>query len=128
MIWQILTFTFGTISLVLGYTTWNLYSKVSLYEQWYDNFAGIVEEIYKQLTILDDSGAMRADDEIGDFYSALRQMLKQLFKLGFYEEEEVENEFPTMEEQTPTMGQQMQQQPPPGATGRGQQQQDFSQQ
>ena len=97
MIWQILTFVFGTLAVVLSYTTYNLYSKVVFYQDWYDNFGSYVEEIYKQLKALDESGAMEADDEVGMFFSALRQMMKELFKLGFYDQEQVEDDFPTRE-------------------------------
>lgn len=93
MIWIILTFVFGTTTLVLGYTTYNLYSKVEFYQEWYDNLASVTEEIYTQLKALDESGAMEADDEVGAFFDALRQMMKELFKLGFYDEEQVESDF-----------------------------------
>lgn len=94
MIWIVLTCVFGTSTLILGYTTYNLYNKVNFYQEWYSNFAEVVKEIHNQLKALDDSGAMEADDEVGMFFSALRQMMKQLFKLGFYEEEQVEQNFP----------------------------------
>ena len=95
MIWQVLTFTFGTTTFVLAYVTWNLYNKVTFYQDWYDNFGEVIEEIYTQLKQLDQSGAMEADDEVGAFFEALRGMMKQLFQLGFYEQEEVEEDFPT---------------------------------
>lgn len=94
MVWIILTFVFGTLTAVLGYTTWNLYNKVQFYQQWYDNLATTIEEVYNQLKRLDDSGAMEADDQVGFFFSALRDMMKELFKLGFYPEEKVEDDFP----------------------------------
>lgn len=93
MIWIILTAIFGTSTVVLGYTTYNLYSKVTFYQQWYDNLASVVEEVYTQLKALDESGAMEADDEVGSFFDALREMMKELFKLGFYDEEQVESDF-----------------------------------
>ena len=91
--WFILTLIFGTTTLVFGYTTYNLYNKVEFYQEWYDKFASITEEIYQQLKQLDDSGAFESEDEVGMFFDALREMMKQLFKLGFYDEEEVENDF-----------------------------------
>ena len=94
MTWIVLTFVFGALTLVLSYTTYNLYSKVRFYQQWYDNLATTVEEVYNQLKRLDDSGAMEADDEVGLFFEALRDMMKELFKLGFYPEEQVEEDLP----------------------------------
>lgn len=94
MVWIILTFVFGFLTLVLGYTTYNLYNKVQFYQQWYDNLATTAEEIYNQLKRLDDTGAMEADDEVGLFFEALRDMMKELFKLGFYPEEQVDEDFP----------------------------------
>lgn len=94
MVWQILTFVFGIATIILGYTTYNLYNKVGFYQDWYDNLGTTVEQIYSQLKRLDDSGAMEADDQVGVFFEALRDMMKELFKLGFYNEEKVENDFP----------------------------------
>ena len=91
--WFILTLVFGTTTLVFGYTTYNLYNKVEFYQEWYDKFASIIEEIYQQLKQLDDSGAFESEDEVGMFFDALRDMMKQLFKLVFYDEEKVENDF-----------------------------------
>jgi len=83
------------LNCILGYTTYNLYSKVTFYQQWYDNLASTIEEIYNQLSQLDQSGAFEANDEVGVFFSALREMMKELFKLGFYDSDQVDNEFPT---------------------------------
>jgi hypothetical protein len=70
-----------------------LYSKVEFYQNWYDKLGSTVEEIYNQLKRLDDNGAFEAEDEVGVFFDALRDMMKELFKLGFYNEEKVENDF-----------------------------------
>lgn len=94
MITTILLIISVVLNALLGYTTYNLYTKVTFYQQWYDNFASTVEEIYNQLKRMDRNGAMEADDEVGAFFSALREMMKELFKLGFYAEEQVEDEFP----------------------------------
>lgn len=94
MIWTVLTFVFGTTTLIFGYTTYNLYNKVVFYQEWYDNFGSVVEEIYNQLKALDRNGAFEAEDEVGMFFDALREMMKELFKLGFYEQEQVESDFP----------------------------------
>lgn len=83
------------LNCILGYTTYNLYSKVTFYQQWYDNLASTVEEIYNQLSQLDQSGAFEANDEVGVFFSTLREMMKELFKLGFYDSKQIDNEFPT---------------------------------
>lgn len=91
--WIILTFVFGTTTILFSYTTYNLYNKVSFYQEWYDNLATTVEEVYNQLKRLDDNGAFEAEDEVGMFFDALRDMMKDLFKLGFYEKEKVEGDF-----------------------------------
>jgi hypothetical protein len=95
MIWQVLSGLFFLTTIIFGYTTYNLYNKVTFYQQWYDNLASTVEEIYNQLQRLDQSGAYESNDEVGVFFSALKQMMKELFKLGFYDEGEVEESFPT---------------------------------
>jgi hypothetical protein len=70
-----------------------LFNKVEFYQEWYDNLGSTVEEIYNQLKRLDESGAFEAEDEVGVFFDALRDMMKELFKLGFYNEEKVEDDF-----------------------------------
>ena len=91
--WIILTAFFGTTTVVFAYTTYNLYNKVEFYQEWYDNLGDTVEKMYSQLKALDENGAMEADDEVGFFFDSLREMMKELFKLGFYNEEQVDKDF-----------------------------------
>lgn len=91
--WVFFTILFGTTTILFAYTTYNLYNKVEFYQEWYDNLGNTVEEIYQQLQRLDESGAFEAEDEVGIFFDALREMMKELFKLGFYNDEKVENDF-----------------------------------
>jgi hypothetical protein len=91
--WFILTLVFGTTTLVFGYTTYNLYNKVEFYQEWYDKFASTVEGTYQQLKRLDTNGAFEAEDEVGMFFDSLREMMKNLFKLGFYDSDKVDQDF-----------------------------------
>lgn len=91
--WIFLTIFFGTTTLVFAYTTYNLYNKVTFYQEWYDKLAVTVENIYDQLKRLDDNGAFESEDEVGMFFDALRDMMKELFKLGFYDEDKVNEDF-----------------------------------
>lgn len=91
--WIFFTILFGTTTLLFAYTTYNLYQKVEFYQEWYDKLAATVEQMYDQLKRLDDNGAFEAEDEVGMFFDSLREMMKELFKLGFYEEEQVNQDF-----------------------------------
>jgi hypothetical protein len=79
-----------TIALVLLgvslFANWRMYSKIDFYEQWYEAFARQVGTTRQELDRMDRLGAFEADDEIGYFFDALKDMMNQLYQMGFYEE------------------------------------------
>lgn len=75
------------ISLFINY---RLYSKVVFFEEWFENFADVVENIYEHMQIMDERGVMDQDDAFGRFFDAMREMMLDLFSMGFYDAEDLE--------------------------------------
>jgi hypothetical protein len=63
-----------------------MYGKVSYYEEWYVGFAETVKQMRHELHRIDKLGAFQADDEVGYFFEALKEMCTELFKMGFFDE------------------------------------------
>lgn len=75
-----------TALLISLYVNWNLYRKVTFYENWYYNLAAYVREMYGDMKQMDSIflGAMQNDDEVGKFFTNLQEMVKELRQMGFY--------------------------------------------
>lgn len=89
MIYVIITLSI----LLLGslYANYQMYRKILFFEQWYENFAEIVENIYENMKMMDERGVMEEDDNFGMFFEAMKNMMMELFSMGFYEPEDLEN-------------------------------------
>jgi ATP-dependent exoDNAse (exonuclease V) beta subunit len=87
---SILAGLFFAVSLVLGYATWNLSQKVVFYEEWYEQIATRIEENKSQLERLDRIGAFESDDEVGFFFKSLKRLMYDLYRMGFYDEEDID--------------------------------------
>jgi hypothetical protein len=72
------------------YVNFVLYRKVAFYEEWYEQFASNVEAILINLQRMDALGAMESDDEVGYFFEALKELMVELFDMGFYDQERVD--------------------------------------
>lgn len=72
------------------YVNFQLYKKVVFFENWYENFADVIEQIYENMLIMDERGVMDGDDEFAVFFEAMRDMMIELFSMGFYSPEEIE--------------------------------------
>lgn len=72
------------------YVNYILYRKILFFERWYENLAEVVENIYEGMRIMDETGAMDQDDAFGDFFDSMREMMMQLFSMGFYDPEQLE--------------------------------------
>lgn len=73
------------------YANFQLYKKVVFFENWYENFANVVEQIYENMQVMDERGVMESDDEFAMFFEAMRDMMIELFSMGFYTPEEIED-------------------------------------
>ena len=88
------TIIIGALSIFLLlslYVNYQLYKKVLFFENWYENFANVVETIYENMQIMDKRGVMESDDEFAAFFEAMRDMMIELFSMGFYSPEEIED-------------------------------------
>jgi hypothetical protein len=75
--------------LVSLYVNFTLYRKVVFYEEWYESFAKSVENVLRTLQQMDALGAMQTDDEVGYFFQALKSLMVDLFEMGFYDAERI---------------------------------------
>lgn len=67
------------------FSNWRMYTKIAFYEKWYEAFAEQVTAIHQEIKRMDRIGAMEADDEVGYFFEALKEMMHNLYTMGFYE-------------------------------------------
>lgn len=105
--------TLGIFLVVSLYINYILYRKVVFFENWFENMAEIVERIYENMNTLDERGVMRQDDAFGHFFSAMKEMMLELFSMGFYNEEDLEGLKNGLTEQEEGQSSQKQQQQRP---------------
>lgn len=73
------------------YANFQLYRKVAFFENWYENLAENVETIYENMKIMDERGVMENDDQFAVFFKAMKNMMLELFSMGFYDPEDLED-------------------------------------
>lgn len=78
--------SFGIMSLVLGFTTFNLMRKIEKYEDWSLSQQDYLEEVSSVITFIDDriqeldkKQSFSSDDEVGFFFERVK-MLNDLLK------------------------------------------------
>lgn len=78
--------SFGIMSLILGFTTFNLMRKAEKYEDWLTSQQNYLEEVSSVITFIDDrlkeldsKQSFSSDDEIGFFFERVK-MLNDLLK------------------------------------------------
>lgn len=91
MVWQIVSAVLGLLLLISLYAIWNLNSKVVFYEEWYRNFANQVELSKEQLEEIDNSGAFESDDDVGYFFKFLKDLMRDLYRMGFFDEDDIQD-------------------------------------
>jgi hypothetical protein len=52
------------------------------YDEWMQTFSENVQEIYDEMVEVDNSGAFRADDEIGHTFDRLKELVDKLKSLA----------------------------------------------
>lgn len=82
--------TLSVLLLASLYANYQMYRKIVFFEQWYENFAEVVETIYENMKMMDERGVMENDDNFGMFFEAMKNMMLELFSMGFYEPEDLE--------------------------------------
>tara|TARA_Y100001937_G_C7076220_1_gene310739 strand:- start:571 stop:855 length:285 start_codon:yes stop_codon:yes gene_type:complete len=79
----IITISLGVVSLFLLITLFYALRRINAYEQIILKISSTVELINTQLKTIDDKGTFEADDEVGFFFTELKQLgneLEQLFE------------------------------------------------
>ena len=83
MLHLIITILWGVVSLFLLITIFYALKRINAYEQIILKISSTVELINTLLEIIDDKGSFEADDEVGFFFTELKQLgneLEQLFE------------------------------------------------
>ncbi len=83
MLHLIITISLGVVSLFLLITLFYALRRINAYEQIILKISSTVELINTQLKTIDDKGTFEADDEVGFFFTELKQLgneLEQLFE------------------------------------------------
>mgnify|MGYP003651394024 FL=1 len=90
MIEAIIISTIGVLVVILGFTTFNLLHKNEKQEDiligyldYLDKMSKVIEASDKKLKEIDQSGAFKSDDEVGQFFDSIKEIQNILndFKL-----------------------------------------------
>ena len=95
MLHYIITITLGIVATFSGVVTFYALRRINEYENIILNISNTIETIKIQLKIIDDKGTFESDDEVGFFFTEIKQLGKDLDNL--FETEVEENEKETKE-------------------------------
>ena len=95
MLHLIITISLGVVSLFLLITIFYALRRINAYEEIILKISSTVELINIQLKTIDDKGTFEADDEVGFFFTEIKQLGNELNSL--FETEVEENEKKTKE-------------------------------
>jgi len=68
----------GTLVLAEGYIIWNLFRKTELLETWVEEFTQKIQTIQNELKEIDTLGAFESDDEVGETFKQIKEIVNQL--------------------------------------------------
>jgi len=91
----IITITLGIFAVFFGVVTFYALRRINAYENIILNISNTVESIKLQLRTIDDKGTFESDDEVGFFFTEIKQLGNELNSL--FETEVEENEKKTKE-------------------------------
>ena len=60
------------------YVIWNLMKKTELLETWVEDFTEAIESVQRDLTQIDSKGYFEEDDEVGDVFKQIKEIVKKL--------------------------------------------------
>ena len=83
MLHYIITITLGIVAVFLGVVTFYALRRINAYENIILNISNTIETIKIQLKTIDDKGTFESDDEVGFFFSEIKQLgndLENLFE------------------------------------------------
>ena len=75
---MILEIVLGLVSIILGWTTFNLTRKVERLETWVENYAQRIQDTKQTLDEVDIKGSFEADDEIGVVFTSIKEAVDEL--------------------------------------------------
>lgn len=75
---EIVSLFFFVLSLVLGYTTYNMLKKVETYEDYIDLEIKKNETLLETLHKIDSKQMFEKDDEVGSLFEQLKQTIQRL--------------------------------------------------
>jgi len=91
----IITITLGIVATLMSVVTFYALRRINSYENIILNISNTIETIKIQLKTIDDKGTFESDDEVGFFFTEIKQLGKDLDNL--FETEVEENEKKTKE-------------------------------
>jgi len=91
----IITITLGIVATFMGVVTFYALRRINSYENIILNISNTIETIKIQLKTIDDKGTFESDDEVGFFFTEIKQLGQELDNL--FETEVEENEEETKE-------------------------------
>ena len=95
MLHYIITIILGIIATFFGVVIFYALRRINSYENIILNISNTVESIKLQLKVIDDKGTFESDDEVGFFFTEIKQLGQELDNL--FETEVEENEKETKE-------------------------------
>ena len=95
MLHYIITALLGIFTIFLGVVIFFALRRINTYENIILNISNTIESIKLQLKTIDDKGTFESDDEVGFFFTEIKQLGKELESL--FETEVEENEKETKE-------------------------------
>ena len=75
---MILEIVLGLVSIILGWTTFNLTRKVERLENWIEDYAQRIQDTKQVLEEIDAKGSFEADDEIGVVFTSIKEAIEEL--------------------------------------------------
>ena len=95
MLHLIITIILGIVATFFGVVTFYALRRINAYENIILNINNTIESIKLQLKIIDNKGTFESDDEVGFFFTEIKQLGQDLENL--FETEVEENEKKTKE-------------------------------
>ena len=81
MLHYIITITLGIVATFLGIVTFYALRRINTYENIILNISNTIESIKLQLKVIDDKGTFESDDEVGFFFTEIKQLGNDLDNL-----------------------------------------------
>ena len=88
MLHYIITITLGIVTTFLGIVVFYALRRINDYENIILNISNIIESIKLQLKTIDDKGTFESDDEVGFFFTEIKQLGDELDSIFETEVEE----------------------------------------